>query len=83
MLNDPPFTIDPIEGPNGLSGPGDHNVPGGPGGPDGLDGLRAKSAKHLLDDPPYTIDPINYVMLFFSFPLFKSFHVAIYGQLYS
>ena len=30
-----------------------------------------------------TIDPINYVMLFFSYPLFKSFQVAIYWQLCS
>ena len=32
--------------------------------------------KHILDDPPNMIDPINYVLLFFSIPLFKSFHVA-------
>ena len=59
------------------------DVPGSPGGPNGPDGLRAKGAKHLLVDPSFTIDPINYVMLFFSYHLFKSFHVAIYGQLCS
>ena len=32
--------------------------------------------KHMLDDPPNMIDPINYVLLFCSIPLFKSFHVA-------
>ena len=32
--------------------------------------------KHMLDDPPNMIDPINYVLLFSSIPLFKSFHVA-------
>ena len=31
----------------------------------------------MTDDPPHMMDPINYVMLFSSFPLFKSFHVAI------
>ena len=30
----------------------------------------------MLDDPPNMIDPINYVLLFCSIPLFKSFHVA-------
>ena len=32
----------------------------------------------MRDDPPNMIDPINYVLLFSSIPLFKSFHVAIY-----
>ena len=32
----------------------------------------------MLDNPPHKIDQINYDMLFSSFPLFKSFHVAIW-----
>ena len=39
--------------------------------------------KHMLDDPPNMIDPINYVLLFSSIHLFKSFHVAICSHLYS
>ena len=31
---------------------------------------------YRLDDPSNMIDPINYVLLFSSIPLFKSFHVA-------
>ena len=33
--------------------------------------------KPMLDDPPHIIDLINQMILFSSFPLFKSFHVAM------
>ena len=37
--------------------------------------------KHMLDDPPNMIDPINYVLLFSSIHLFKSFHVVMWSIL--
>ena len=36
-----------------------------------------KKMGHTIDKPSNMIDQINYVMLFFSFPLFKSFHMTI------
>ena len=45
-------------------------------------GLR-HHRKHMIDDPPNMIDQINYIFLFSSIPLLKSFLVAICSHLCS